>query len=42
MQRVKKKKFKYTTEREKDKKGSDKIFKNNHKTDNKMAINTHL
>ena len=48
MQRIKRKKSKYITvenkqnNKEKDKKGSGKISRNNHKTSNKMAINTCL
>lgn len=45
--RKKKVKSKYITKenqlnRKKVKKGSEKIFKNNHKTDNKVTINTYL
>ena len=48
MQKVKRKKPKYITKekqqtmKEENKKGSEKIFRNNHKTINKMAINTYL
>ena len=48
MQRIKRNKSKYNTKenqqskKEKDNKESEKIFRNNHKTSNKMALNTYL
>ena len=47
IQRIKRKKSKHITKEnqkswEKDKKGPEKVFRNNHKTSNKMAINTYL
>ena len=45
MQRIKRKKSKYITKENQQtmkKKGSEKIFRNNHKMSNKMAINTYL